>query len=551
MKHFAKFLFADFETTGLKYFNKHGYTKVYLAGLADMSSNFYHFKKIDEFYTYLKDNCFENTIVYFHNLKFDFSFLEYFFTTEKIPYLKKCSNLNRIIYGEVKFSKLVKHNKKLIQKDITIQFRDSLLLLNGSLDILAKSFGLPYKIEKEQDFYDRLTYTITNDEISYLKRDVEILKDLIKLLFEKYQIAKDPPLTTPSLARSILFNECLNKKQHDKLFNLPFHLDQELRPYYYGGFCYLNPKYQGKSLKKVSGVDVNSFYPSIMASELLPYSNPKIFKGYENDKLYHWFYIVKINCELKPGKHPYILKKGFLDKNNYIIVSEGDIEIGLWGFEIEMVKSRYNCSTFEILKSFRFSKMRENIFTNFLKKLYNAKQSAKGAEKQFNKLIINSLYGKYGQNQESITHVFTNFFENETYLEEFKTQSYLPLAMFITAKARFILNTHIDSFADNFIYCDTDSIYFTGYLPNCVKLGSGLGEWDLEHDKEDALFLGQKMYKIGTMNKMVGLNKKAQFNLSFEDYQRGKTFKGVNLKQKKVLGGCILVPQDFQIKNRG
>ena len=50
---------------------------------------------------------------------------------------------------------------------------------------------------------------------------------------------------------------------------------------------------------------------------------------------------------------------------------------------------------------------------------------------------------------------------------------------------------------------------------------------------------------------MVGLNKKAQVNLTLEDYQIGKTFEAANLKQKKVLGGCILVPQDFQIKNRG
>ena len=124
MKHFAKFLFADFETTGLKYFKKHNHTKVYLAGLADLPGNFYHFKKIDDFYSHLKDNCCENTIVYFHNLKFDFSFLEYFFTTEKIPYIKKCSNLGRIIYGEVKFSKLIKYRKKLIKRDITIKFGD-------------------------------------------------------------------------------------------------------------------------------------------------------------------------------------------------------------------------------------------------------------------------------------------------------------------------------------------------------------------------------------------------------------------------------------------
>ena len=551
MKHFAKFLFADFETTGLKYFNKHGFTKVYLAGLTDLSGNFQYFKTINDFYDFLKDNCREHTIVYFHNLKFDFSFLEYFFTVEKIPYIKKCNEMGRIISAEISLNIIVKRNKRLIKREITIQFRDSLLLLNGSLDSLAKAFSLPYKIEKDKTFYDRLTYNITDEEIEYLKRDVEILKELVKLLFQKYNIYKDPPLTTPSLARSILFENCIDKDKHNKLFNCPFSLDQKLRPYYYGGFCYVNPKHQGKIIEDVSGIDVNSFYPSIMAYETLIYGVPKEIEGYQADDVFTYFYIVKINCELRPNKHPYILKKGFMDKNNYIIVSDGDIEIGLWDFEIEMVKSRYECSTFEILKSFRFSRMRENIFTNFLQKLYHAKQSSKGAEKQFNKLIINSIYGKYGQNQVSRTHIFTNFFESETYQETYETISYLPLAMYITAKARFILNTHIDTFGNNFVYCDTDSIYFKGKISNTIKLGDALGDWDLEHDKEKGIFLGQKIYKIGIMNKMVGLTKKAQSNLTFEDYRIGKNFTGVNLKQKRVLGGCILVPQDFQIKNRG
>ena len=551
MKHYAKFLFADFETTGLKYFNKHGFTKVYLAGLTDLLGNFQHFKSIDEFYNFLKDNCREHTIVYFHNLKFDFSFLEYFFTVEKIPYIKKCNEMGRIISAEISFNIIIKKAKRLIKKDISIQFRDSLLLLNGSLDELAKSFGLPYKISKDQEFYDREIYKTTDEEITYLMRDVEILKDLIKLLFEKYQIAKDPPLTAPSLARSILFENCIERERHNKLFNCPFSLDQKLRPYYYGGFCYVNPKYQGKIIENVSGIDVNSFYPSIMAYETLIYGIPKEIEGYQVDDIFTYFYIVKINCELKPNKHPYILKKGFMDKNNYITVSDGDIEIGLWDFEIEMVKSRYECYTFEILKSYRFSRMCKNIFTNFLKQLYQAKQTAQGAEKQFNKLLINSLYGKYGQNQVSRTHIFTNFFEPETYQETYQTTSYLPLAMFITAKARFILNTHIDKFGDNFIYCDTDSIYFKDKISSTIKLSKELGEWDLEHNQETGIFLGQKIYKIGIMNKMVGLNKKAQVNLTLEDYQIGKTFEAANLKQKKVLGGCILVPQDFQIKNRG
>lgn len=552
MHVFKKYLFADFETTGLKYFKKHNYTKVYLAGLCDSQGNFSHFFTISDFFKHLKDNCVENTLIYFHNLKFDFSFLEYFFTTNDIVYVKKTTELGRIIYGETTFKKLVKKGRRLVEKSITIQFRDSLLLFNDTLDNLAKSFNIPNKIKKEDEYYDKLTYKVNDEDIEYLKRDVEILATLIKMLFAKYGIAKNPPLTTASLARKILFDECIAKNLHDVLFNLSGKIDKDLRPFYYGGFCYLNPKYKEILLKNVSSIDVNSFYPSIMTQEGLPFANPNIINGYEYNSIYNYFYIIKINADLKTGSHPYLLKKGFTSsKNNYISTTDGEITIGLWDFEEETVKKRYNIISYEYIKSYRFSKFERNPFKDFLLKLYRNKQTTKGAEKQFNKIIINSLYGKYGQRQENLTHIFTDFFEKETYTEEFKTISYLPLAMFITAKARYILNTYIDMFGDNFIYCDTDSIYFKGELPQSITIGKEIGEWDLEHNKEDAIFLGQKIYKIGTMNKMVGLSKKIQPLLDFKDYKIGNVFINSNLKQKKVLGGCILVLQDFKIKNRG
>lgn len=551
-KTYVKWLFADFETTGLKYFKKHNYTKVYLAGLTTLQGDFSYFFTISDFFNYLKETCSENTIIFFHNLKFDFTFLEYFFTINSIPYIKKTTELGRIIYGETSFKKLVKKGRRLVEKEITLQFRDTLLLFNDTLDNLAKSFNIPNKIKKDDDYYDKLTYKVTDDDIIYLKRDVEILATLIKMLFKKYLIAKNPPLTTASLARKILFDECIPKNLHDVLFSLNEKTDSELRPFYYGGFCYLNPKYKEILLKKVSSIDVNSFYPSIMIQEGLPFANPTVIDEYEYNPIYNYFYIIKINADLKVGCHPYLLKKGFTtSKNNYITTTDGEITVGLWDFEEDIVKKRYDIITYKYLKSYRFSKFEVNPFKDFLLKLYQNKQTTKGAEKQFNKIIINSLYGKYGQRQSNLTHIFTDFFEKETHLEEFKTISYLPLAMFITAKARCTLNFYIDMFGENFIYCDTDSVYFKGEIPQGIKIGKELGEWDLEHDKEDAIFLGQKIYKIGNMNKMVGLSKKAQPFLDFKDYKIGNVFTNINLKQKKVLGGCILVPQDFKIKNRG
>lgn len=545
-----KWVYADFETTGLRFFEKHGYTKVWLWGIMTPKGQFKHGETIATFWETLQLTD-ENIIVYFHNLAFDFTFLEYFFTTNRITYEKRTTSLGRILFAEVVINKKHLVRKKLREKTIRIQFRDSLLLLPGSLEDLAISFNLPLKISKSKEFYDRLRYTITNAELEYLHRDCAILKELLNTLFLKYLIFENPPLTTASLARNQLYARCLAEREHDAIFACSEQIDTELRRYYYGGYCYLNPAYQGKIITDVSGIDVNSFYPSIMASSDVIFGEPKKYAKYVANPLYTFFYIIKINASLKHDKHPYLLNKGFLGKNNYVKDTDGCELFGLWDFELSIVKQRYTVATFEVIASYQFSKLKTNPFTEFLQKLYHNKQMAKGSEKQLNKIIINSLYGKYGQRQKSTTKIYTDFFSPPTRVEEFTANSYLPYAMYITAKARFILNKTIELFGPNFVYSDTDSIYFVGNLPkDGIIINKDMGAWDLEHDKEPAVFLGQKLYKIGKTNKVVGLNKKAQKNLDFSDFLYDKTFVQVNLKQKKVLGGCILIPFDYQIKKR-
>ena len=544
-------LFADFETTGPKYFALHNYTKVYLAGLQDPLGNFWYYSDISTFWQRLQDIT-VNTIVYFHNLAFDITFLEYFWTKNQISYIKKLNGTGRIIYAEVRIKHKTYKRKRLVEETVTLQFRDSLLLLNGSLDALAKSFKLDLKIAKDVHFYDRETYEITQDEITYLKRDVDILRQLILIIFKRFDIVENPPLTAASLSRKNLYKECLAQKQHDALFSLPEELDTALRPYYYGGFCYLNPKYANQLLPSVSAIDVNSFYPAIMVKEPLIFGQPKPYKGYFKDPFNVQFHIIALNGELKPSSHPYLMKKGYLGKNNYITETDGDILIGLWDFEINLVKARYVFSKFEYITTYSFKVLNENPLKPYLLKLYQNKQITKGAEKQLNKIILNSLYGKYGQRPDNLSKIITSFYPTpeNTGTEEFKTVSYVPLAMYITAKARFILNTYIDMFGDNFIYCDTDSIYFTDDLPRGIIISDKIGDWDLEHSKEPAKFLAQKIYKIGNTNKLVGLSKKAQQGLTFADYEYGKVFTATNLKQKKVEGGCILLAQDYEIKKR-
>lgn len=70
-------------------------------------------------------------------------------------------------------------------------------------------------------------------------------------------------------------------------------------------------------------------------------------------------------------------------------------------------------------------------------------------------------------------------------------QTYLPLAMFITAHARKrLLKMMFDVGVDNVIHCDTDSVIFKGNVDGLnLQIGSNLGDW-AEEKKPKIIYEG-------------------------------------------------------------
>lgn len=69
------------------------------------------------------------------------------------------------------------------------------------------------------------------------------------------------------------------KKMTGKLFIRRFpilspEIDGEIRKAYRGGFTYADPRYSKQLNGKGSVYDVNSLYPSVMRTALLPYGDP-------------------------------------------------------------------------------------------------------------------------------------------------------------------------------------------------------------------------------------------------------------------------------------
>lgn len=245
-----KFFVADFETT---YCDEDDIARVWLSCLMDENGKYVISDCIDDFMIDLfqisdKDKN-NKTVVYFHNLKFDGSFL--------IPYLME--------YG-LRFETLVSKEKvfysiKIYNGDKVIEIRDSLKKIPFKLDEFKEAFGLNSgKGKIDYTTYREEGYKPTQEEIDYIVNDCELLRQGLKLMYEdgftKSTIGSD--------CFKYFLKICGGEKRFRKIYpELGPCEDRFLRNGYRGGFCYLNPDFQGK---KISGkvYDINSMYPSIL-----------------------------------------------------------------------------------------------------------------------------------------------------------------------------------------------------------------------------------------------------------------------------------------------
>lgn len=326
------YLFADFETYGLSYYLKNGYTKVYASYLRSIDLGIEIFDvDLDNFIKKIKEkikndyqmrNKSHNYMIYFHNGSgFDFHFL----LSKLYDHFPK-NNISSFWFKnkDIYYIKIkVKSQRKVIYY---ITFACSYLIFRTSIDKMGKSLGME-KIENYD--YDMTDIFEKNDDYikhknglsyNYLKRDVEILENFFftdkGLNYDYFR------LTNGSTAMKFLYEinpELADqtkwlRKKGDVFYTID--LWNNLKLAHNGGFCYVNPKYQLKHLKNVRVYDVNSLYAAVMKFKKIPYGYPSFYKQKDYD---YEFYFVEID-EVKTDKIPY-----FADSNrveDYIRLKE-------------------------------------------------------------------------------------------------------------------------------------------------------------------------------------------------------------------------------------
>jgi hypothetical protein len=308
---------------------------------------------------------------------------------------------------------------------------------------ISKAFGISQlKCDIDYTLNRPTNWKITDEEIEYIKNDVEIVGKALKYFFNQ-SLNK---MTQASNAFSD-FKGIIGKKRFEKLFPNIIDIDEELRQSYKGGFTYVNPCYKNKIINTGIVLDVNSLYPSVMYNYFLPYGEPIFYTGkYEQDKIYN-LYIQTIRCnfELKKGYLPTIQLKNstaFLP-TEYVESSDGlDITLCLTSVDLELFLEHYNVYNLEYFSGWKF-KSTNILFRDYINKWTNIKIKATEEKNEglrtIAKLMLNALYGKFGLNPKVRSKIPS--YENEWVIynmgeEERRDPIYIAVASFVTAYAR-------------------------------------------------------------------------------------------------------------------
>ena len=519
----------------------------------------------------------KNSKYFFHNLKFDGSFILHYLLDNGFTYVKNkkdrkdktftclISDMGMFYQIEVYF--------KVYKKDCKMAtFIDSLKIIPFSVDDITNSFGLP--INKLRIDYTRMRdkeHILTLTEMKYIRNDVKIVAMALDTIFKT-------GLTKITTAGNALYDykETIGKNKFKNLFPcLPYEIDKDLRPAYRGGFTYVNPIYKEVDVGKGVVLDVNSLYPSVLHDELLPIDKPIFFEGkYEYDPNYP-LYIQRIyvKFKIKKNKIPSIqIKKSpsFMD-NEYITDSGLEpVTLTLCDVDLKLFFDQYDVSFIEYESGWKFKGMR-GLFTDYVDKwtevkIKATKENNKGM-RTLSKLMLNGLYGKFSASkkiQGKIPYKDNDLLLFKLAEEEEVKGVYLPIGIWTTAYGRnktirtsnAIKEYSLEKYGkDLYYYSDTDSVHTGLSIEELTKFCDidpvRLGAWKHESTFTKARFVRQKTYleEIDGEIKITcaGLPKECYKYVEWEKFKQGFRCSG-KLVYKQVKGGVILVETDFTIK---
>ena len=571
---------CDFETTTESQSQIDGETRIWAYGWMEIGNkkNFHIGESMDEFMRWALK---QDAELFYHNLKFDGSFIVNWLLKNNYRFI-----LDKDVdgYGEIgTFSAMISNMGQWYNIDIFwgrrggkkpqakhTNINDSLKKLPFTVAKIAKDFNLPImKGSIDYDLYRPVGHKITPLEYDYIKNDIEIIADALEIQFNQGM----NKMTIGSDAMNE-FKNIISPTKFKKLFPvLDGDIDRCIRWAYKGGFTWVNDRHQGKMIGEGMTFDVNSLYPAMMRTKLLPWGIPIKYEGeYVHDEQYP-LYIQHLRCgfEILEDKIPTIqIKKGKIFSANEYLKSSDDriVDLYVTNVDLALIKEHYRLYDVTYMAGYKF-RQKAGIFDEYIDKWMEVKKTSSGAIKQIAKLFLNSLYGKFASGTD-VTGKGVELGDdgqNRFYEEDERTRKpvYTAMGAFITSYARDYSIRTAQSVFSRFLYMDTDSLHIMGTeVPEAIKDiidDNEIGYWKHECTFSRALFVRAKTYieEIdGHLDvKCAGMPSNIKKYVTFENFRpvqedmylpaRDGYWHG-KLLPKQINGGVILQNKVFTIK---
>lgn len=429
-------------------------------------------------------------VVYVHNLSYEFQFL-------------------KGIYQFVPDDIFAVDSRKLIKCDMwgCFEFRCSYKLTNMSL----KQFTTRMKVEHTKLSGEEFDYSIKRypwtpiegEELEYCINDVLGLVEAIQALMERDgDTLQTIPLTSTGYVRRNAKRAMREGIHHNFVYSIlpDYETYKALREAFRGGNTHANRYYAGDVVENVHSADRSSSYPAVMCNCEFPMTEfiPILPKDLNKDyiarciTIRHKALLLRIGIkDLKLRDPfwgcPYLSKdkcrnihKAVDTEDNGRILEAEYLETTVTDIDLKIIMEEYTGHIIFLQGWYASYKKLPDPLINEVVKYYKDKTELKGIKGQEifydkAKALLNSLYGMMAQDPVKHSFIFRQFGDwdqddtpDEELLGKHNQKAFLAYqwGVWVTAHSRDALERGIrlvhETEGADFIYCDTDSVKYTG-----------------------------------------------------------------------------------------
>ena len=422
-------------------------------------------------------------IIYIHNLSYEFAFLR------------------GIIHFETEDVFLMDERKPLYARYKNIEFRCSYRLFNMPLSKVLISEDVTEEYQKTELDYDAVRYPWTplkDDELIYCRNDVAGLVLAIRHRLNKTgDTLATIPYTSTGYVRRMVKSITHDQRKYFELLSPKPEVYMMLRSAMRGGNTHANRYYTGAVNYNVYTADISSSYPTQLQKSypMTPWKEEDTENEHVLNLIYDTRHAVLMQVrfyDLDCGSFPipYIsnsnliaarpeYKKRRLDNGRVLNLKMG--EMCITDIDYKIIAEEYTFSRVEFVKVYTsvYKPMPAGV-VKYLRELYYQKSTLKRSDPYMyarSKEYINACYGMAAQDiaRETIelidgkTYKVTDPDMTEEGLKKASAANALPYAVGVwcTAYAREQLERgfrYVLSQGAKIIYCDTDSIKYTGVV---------------------------------------------------------------------------------------